>query len=103
MTLTQRARQHPSFVVGAVLCLLLAGAAALSLVWSPYAVAEIDIPAKLQGPSPAHWLGTDTLGRDIVSQLLVGAQNAIVVGVVAVAIGLGLGLLLGCLAARPGP
>ena len=98
MTLTQRARQHPSFVVGAVLCLLLAGAAALSLAWSPYPVAEIDIPSKLQGPSRAHWLGTDTLGRDIVSQLLVGSQNSIVVGVIAVGIGLGLGVLLGCIA-----
>ena len=46
----------------------------------------------------AHWLGTDSLGRDIASQLLVGAQNSIVVGVVAVGIGLGLGVLLGCIA-----
>ncbi len=94
-----RALRHPSFVAGATLSFLLLLAALLSLVWQPYPPAEIDIPAKLQAPSAAHWLGTDSLGRDIASQLLVGAQNAIVVGVVAVAIGLGLGVVLGCLAA----
>ena len=98
MTLAARALRHPSFVVGALLSPLLAGAALLSLVWSPYPPADIDIPAKLQGPSAAHWLGTDSLGRDIASQLLVGEQNSIVVGVVAVGIGLLIGVALGCLA-----
>jgi peptide/nickel transport system permease protein len=93
-----RASKHPSFVLGAVLSALLAAMALLSLFWSPYPPADIDIPNKLQGPSAAHWLGTDSLGRDIASQLLVGAQNSIVVGVVAVGIGLGVGVFLGCLA-----
>mgnify|MGYP002133996891 CR=1 FL=1 len=78
---------------------LLALAALVSLFWAPYPPAEIDIPNKLQAPSAAHWLGTDSLGRDIASQLLVGAQNAIVVGLVAVGIGLLVGVALGCLAA----
>ena len=90
---------HPSFAAGALLTLLLVAAALLSLVWSPYPPAEIDIPAKLAPPSAAHWLGTDSLGRDIASQLLVGSQNSIVVGVVAVGIGLTLGVALGALAA----
>ena len=93
-----RALRHKSFVAGGVLTLLLAGMALLSLVWTPYPVAEIDIPSKLQPPSAAHWLGTDSLGRDIASQILVGAQNSIVVGVIAVGIGLGFGVLLGCIA-----
>jgi peptide/nickel transport system permease protein len=97
-SLARRALRHPSFVVGASLSLLLTVAALLSLVWAPYPPAEIDIPSKLQTPSAAHWLGTDSLGRDIASQLLVGAQNSIVVGVVAVGIGLVLGVALGCLA-----
>jgi len=94
-----RAARHKSFVVGAALSGLLAGLAALSLVWTPYPPAEIDIPAKLQPPSAAHWLGTDSLGRDIAAQILVGSQNSIVVGVIAVGIGLALGVFLGCLAA----
>jgi len=94
----QRARRHPSFAVGFVLTALLAAAALLSLVWTPYAPAEIDIPNKLQPPSAAHWLGTDSLGRDIASQLLVGSQNSIVVGVIAVGIGLIAGVVLGCVA-----
>ena len=95
----KRALKHPSFVIGGVLSALLVLAALLSLVWSPYPPAEIDIPKKLQGPSAAHWLGTDSLGRDTVSQLLVGSQNSIVVGLIAVGIGLVVGVLLGCLAA----
>ncbi len=98
-TLATRALRHPSFAIGFALTALLAGAALLSLVWQPYPPADIDIPAKLQRSSAAHWLGTDSLGRDIASQLLVGAQNSIVVGVVAVGIGLLLGVLLGSLAA----
>jgi peptide/nickel transport system permease protein len=93
-----RAIKHPSFVLGGALSALLVAMALLSLFWSPYPPADIDIPNKLQGPSAAHWLGTDSLGHDIASQLLVGAQNSIVVGIVAVGIGLGVGVFLGCLA-----
>jgi peptide/nickel transport system permease protein len=94
-----RALRNPSFLVGAALSGLLALAALVSLFWAPYPPAEIDIPNKLQPPTAAHWLGTDSLGRDIASQLLVGAQNAIVVGLIAVGIGLLVGVALGCLAA----
>jgi peptide/nickel transport system permease protein len=94
-----RAWRHKSFAIGAVLSGALVLVALLSLLWTPYPVAEIDIPNKLAPPSAAHWLGTDSLGRDIVSQLMVGAQNSIVVGVVAVGIGLVLGVALGCAAA----
>ena len=99
MNIAARAAKHPSFVVGATLTGLLVFVAALSLFWSPYPTGDINIPMKLRGPSAAHWLGTDSLGRDIVSQLLVGAQNSIVVGVIAVGIGMGLGVFLGCVAA----
>ena len=92
------ALRHPSFMFGGVLVLLLLVTAALSVVWSPYPPGDIDVPHKLQLPSAAHWLGTDSLGRDIASQLLVGAQNSIVVGVIAVGIGLIAGVLLGALA-----
>jgi peptide/nickel transport system permease protein len=94
-----RALHHRSFVAGGALVLLLVATALLSLVWTPHPAAAIDVGAKLLPPGAAHWLGTDSFGRDIVSQLLVGAQNSIVVGVVAVAIGVLAGVSLGLLAA----
>ena len=95
----QRARQHRSFMVGAVLSLLLVFTATLSLVWTPWSPYEMDLPHKLLPPSPAHWLGTDVYGRDVASLLLVGARSSILVGVVAVGIGLVVGTALGLLAA----
>ncbi|WP_281915202.1 ABC transporter permease [Caldimonas thermodepolymerans] len=94
-----QARRHPAFVAGAVLVALLLLAAALSLVWTPYPPHDIDVPNKLQPPSAQHWLGTDSLGRDVGTLLLVGAQNSILVGIVAVGIGLAFGVSLGALAA----
>ncbi len=94
-----RARRHPSFVLGALLTALLVAAAVLSLFWTPWPPSALNIPHKLQAPSAAHWLGTDALGRDVLSQLLVGAQSSILVGVIAVGIGAVLGVALGCLAA----
>jgi peptide/nickel transport system permease protein len=95
----RRALGHRSFVVGAMLTLLLVLMAALSLVWTPYSPYEMNIPGKLQAPSATHWLGTDPFGRDIASLLLVGARASILVGVIAVGIGLVLGTALGLLAA----
>src|SRR5438045_9545262 len=94
----RRALRHRSFVVGGALGLLVLGAALLSLVWTPWSAYEIDVAAKLQPPSAAHWLGTDVLGRDIVSLLLVGARSTIMVGVIALGIGLTFGVCRGLIA-----
>ena len=94
----RRAFKHPSFVAGAAIVVLLVISATVSLFWSPYPVGDIDIPNKLAGPSAQHWFGTDSLGRDIASLLLVGSQNSLLVGFIAVGIGLGLGVPLGLLA-----
>ena len=86
-------------VAGGVVVALVAAAALLSLVWTPYDVAALDIAAKLQPPSEAHWLGTDHFGRDVLSMLMVGARVSIAVALVAVGIGIGLGVPLGLAAA----
>ena len=99
MSFLQRALRHKSFFIGGVLVLLLITTAIGSFVWTPYPAAELDIPNKLQLPSAAHWLGTDSLGRDIVSLLIVGARNGVAVGVIAVGIGIAFGVTLGLLAA----
>jgi peptide/nickel transport system permease protein len=94
-----RARRNGSFALGALLVAALIFAAALSLVWTPYPPGGIDVPHKLLQPTLAHWLGTDSLGRDVVSQLLAGARVSILVGVIAVGIGLIFGVALGLVAA----
>lgn len=94
--------RHPSLILGALLTSLLLAAALLSLLWTPWPVYEVDLALKLQAPSFNHWLGTDPLGRDVVSLLLVGARNSILVGVIAVGIGLTVGTALGLLAATRG-
>jgi peptide/nickel transport system permease protein len=95
----RRALRHRSFVLGGALALIVPAAALTSLIWTPWSAYDIDIAAKLLPPSAAHWLGTDALGRDIVSLLLVGARSTILVGVIAVGIGLTFGLCLGLIAA----
>ncbi len=86
-------------MLGGALVALLVASAVLSTVWTPYPARDIDIPNKLLAPGAAHWLGTDSLGRDIVSLLLVGARASIAVGVIAVGIGIAFGVALGLLAA----
>ena len=94
-----RALRHPSFVIGLGLTVLLALAAAVSLVWTPYPPYEIDMDMRLRAPDGRHWLGTDPYGRDVASLLLVGARASIAVGLIAVGIGLSIGTALGLLAA----
>jgi len=99
MTFMQRAWRHKSFAIGATLVALLILTALLSFVWTPYAAGELDIPNKLKPMSAAHWLGTDSLGRDVVSMLLVGARYGVAVGLIAVGIGITAGVALGLYAA----
>jgi peptide/nickel transport system permease protein len=79
-------------VVAFVLCALLAP-------WlAPRDPAFIELPARLAAPSAAHWLGTDELGRDILSRLLYGARISLAVGSGVVSASLFLGLIFGSLA-----
>ena len=57
----------------------------------------IDLSARLLPPSAAHWFGTDEVGRDLFSRVLVGSQQSILAGLVVVAIAGMIGSLLGCL------
>jgi peptide/nickel transport system permease protein len=95
-------RRSPSLLLGLLLCAVVLAAALLSLVWTPWPPGALQIVRKLQLPSAAHWLGTDQLGRDTLSRLMVGAQVSLTVGVVAVGLGLAGGLPIGLLAAFRG-
>jgi peptide/nickel transport system permease protein len=98
----RRRLTHPNLVLGAALTGLFVLAALVSLVWTPHAFDQMAIAQRMQGPSAAHWLGTDQFGRDILTRLMIGARNSIVVGVVAVGIGMVAGVALGLLAAARG-
>ena len=88
-----------TFLIGAVLTACMAVLALVSLVWTPYNVTLLDIPSKLQGPSAAHWLGTDHLGRDMLSMTMQGLRTSIAIAALAIAVGLALGVPLGLTAA----
>ena len=94
----QRGLRQPNLLVGMLLssCLLLC--ALLSLIWTPWDPYAMNMDAKLLLPDSQHWLGTDAFGRDVLSQLMVGARSSIAVGVIAVGIGLVFGVALGLLA-----
>lgn len=70
----------------------------LSLVWLPYAPNAFT-GGRLEGASLAHWVGTDRLGRDLFTQLMIGSRIALTVGIGAVAIGATIGVTIGILAA----
>lgn len=91
-----------SFLIGAIITLIVALMAGLSFLWTPYSVSALDIVAKLKPPSISHWLGTDHFGRDILSMIMVGSRASIFVAFVSVAIGAGIGVPLGLWAAARG-
>ena len=66
---------------------------------APYDPYFTDLAHAMQPPSAQHWAGTDTAGRDILSRLIYGARNTLMIGVVGVVVGGTLGGLLGILAA----
>ncbi|MFG6080582.1 ABC transporter permease [Paracoccus litorisediminis] len=88
-----------SLALGLLLTGLAVLAAGLSFLWTPGDVTQLAIADKLLPPSGEHWLGTDQLGRDMLSMIMVGARTSIAVALVAVGIGMGLGVPLGLIAA----
>ncbi len=92
-----------SLIIGAVLTLTLLAAALLSLVWLPYPMDYMDIPARLAPPGLTHPFGTDAYGRDTFSLVVAGSRTALLVGLGACGLGMGAGVALGLTAAaRPG-
>ncbi len=97
-----RARRHVGFQIGFVLLVLFAGTALLALFWTPHAYDELAMRSKLLPSSSKYLLGTDHLGRDVLSRIMVGAETSITVGLLAVSLGMALGVMLGAWAAARG-
>ena len=85
--------------LGPLPVILLLAVALLGLFWTPYDPGEVAISMRLQPPSSAHWLGTDHLGRDLLSMIMAGASVTLGVAAMAVGIGVIFGVPLGLMAA----
>ena len=84
--------------VGLALLLLHVVVGVTTLFWTPYDLTAL-AGGRLEAPSIAHWAGTDRLGRDFLTQIMIGSRIALIVGTGAVLIGCIIGVTLGLLAA----
>jgi peptide/nickel transport system permease protein len=97
-SLLQRALQNPLSKAGFVIIVLVFLLAMLAPVIAPYDPNDINVKAILLSPSWQHWMGTDGLGRDVLSRMLYGGRISLLVGLVAVGISTAIGILLGAIA-----
>ena len=97
-----RISKEPLGLLGLVLVIIIVLSALFASVLAPYDPIALNILDRLQGPSLAHLLGTDQLGRDLFSRVLFGGQVALKVALVSISVALIVGILLG-MAAGFGP
>lgn len=93
-----RIGRNPPALLGAIVVLMMVLAALFAPVLAPYPYDKQDLDAVAQAPSPAHWLGTDGLGRDMSSRLIWGARSAVFVIIMVTVVSLTLGIPLGAAA-----
>lgn len=77
--------RDPAAVVSMIVLVIVIVAAIFAPLLAPYSPTQLDVVARLTGPSARHWLGTDELGRDELSRLMYGARVSLVVASVSVA------------------
>ncbi|WP_020573639.1 ABC transporter permease [Actinopolymorpha alba] len=99
---TRRGVRSPAFVAGVVVVGAILALALVSLIWTPYGLDQASPGARLSGPSALHWAGTDRLGRDQFTQLMLGAWTAVWVGFSSVVVASVIGVPLGLVAAAAG-
>jgi peptide/nickel transport system permease protein len=95
----KRPIKNVNLIIGGTLVLAILVTAGLSSFYTPYDPNRMNMAKRFQPPGADYLLGTDQYGRDILSRVMKGAVNSLVVGWVAVGIGMGFGVLLGSLAA----
>lgn len=89
-------------VIGLLLALLLVPIAILAPLLAPHDPIDQDFSHRLKPAESAHPLGTDFLGRDVLSRMIYGARVSLLVGVVSVLLGMGVGTMLGIIAGYKG-
>ncbi|HET9307521.1 MAG TPA: ABC transporter permease [Candidatus Sulfotelmatobacter sp.] len=95
---SDNARNNPLAAVGVLLVIFFVICAVFAPWIAPQDPAAIDLPARLNTASHAHWFGTDELGRDILSRVMYGARISMLVGGFVVLTSLALGLIIGSVA-----
>ncbi|MDO4324628.1 MAG: ABC transporter permease [bacterium] len=95
-------RENKLAAVSAVIIILFILAAIFAPLVAPYDPAKQDLVNRLQLPSAKHWLGTDELGRDVLSRIIYGARVSLVIGLVPTAISMTIGTILGLMAGYMG-
>ncbi|MCY4460809.1 MAG: ABC transporter permease [Albidovulum sp.] len=88
-------RQNVYLAVGTVIILAFLIAAVFGEQIAPYGANKQNLLNSLEGPSEAHWLGTDPLGRDLLSRVVVGTRHTLSVAVISVTLSCFLGVILG--------
>jgi peptide/nickel transport system permease protein len=89
------ARRNPRMIVGGTLVLAWIFVAAFAPLIAPYDPIKVNVSEALRPPSGSHWLGTDDLGRDVLSRVLWGSRVSLSVGLISVSIGFLAGVSLG--------
>jgi peptide/nickel transport system permease protein len=88
-------RRQPVGAIGIVIVTIFGLCGLFADVIAPYNPTANDFAAMTEAPSWAHWLGTDQLGRDLLSRILFGARTAFIVGITSAVVGGFSGLVLG--------
>ncbi len=92
--MSEARRGRALLVIGLAMLALLVLLMLVGPLIAPYSAAKTS-PASLAGPSAEHWLGTDSIGRDVLSRLIVGGRGTLIITFTAVAASLAAGLVLG--------
>lgn len=94
----KRLAKNKSAVIGIVIILILLLLSILAPFISPYDYMKIDLISKFEGPSVSHWLGTDEMGRDMLTRILYGGRYSLSLGIITILFALVIGSFLGALA-----
>ena len=95
----QGMKTNPALYIGGGITILLLMIAVTAVFWTPHSHESISIINRFKSFTSSNWLGTDQLGRDMLSVLMKGAQYTMLISISSVLLGMFIGVPLGCLAA----
>jgi peptide/nickel transport system permease protein len=101
-TIWRFAKKKPLGAIGAIIMVVIVTTALLADLFATHDPIATEAAGTLSRPSPAHWLGTDNLGRDIYSRIVHGARVSLIVGVASTLLGSVLGGVIGLLSGYAG-